>query len=125
MKVVHPGSLGLDVSNIVDHSLAELLTALSVGTTLFHVPVAIFIVASLPNASLTFARTGISIGSFCVPNEKLALACRQLRELHPFKLKLYGEVCNHTPASVAEVIFMLKALASVVELLLNVNVGAV
>ena len=54
-------------------------TAVAVGATLFRVPVASCAIDSFPATSLTFARNPIDSGSFCVPREKFALACRQLR----------------------------------------------
>ena len=68
MNVVHPGSLALDVSSIVDHSFAELLTALSVGATFVRIHVANF-VASFHALSFTLTRNDNDVGSFCVSNK--------------------------------------------------------
>ncbi len=64
MNVVHHGSVAFDVSNIVLHSFALLLTLYAVGATLFHVHVLVLEhVLSILSESLALNDTAYVHGS--------------------------------------------------------------
>ena len=118
-----PGSVALAVSNIGDHSVPVATTAFAVGATLIHVPVANITDDSFPNASLTFARNHVDVGSFCIPNEYILFPVHPIHVLPLSVLKLYGVALNPTPASTGLVILKFNPDASVVDPLLNTKVG--
>jgi hypothetical protein len=96
---------------------------LTVGDTFVHVPVANITDDSFPNASFTFARNNVDVGSFCVPNEYILFPVHPIHVLPLFILKLYGTVSNPTHASTGLVILKFNPAASVIDPLLKMKVG--
>ena len=97
----------------------------AVGAIFIHVYVAGIAADSFHKISLTFTCMVVVVGSFCIHNENVLVAVRQLRVTHQSVLKLYGRVCGHIHVSSVLVTIKLHAVASSDDQLLNVNVGTV
>ena len=97
----------------------------AVGAMFIHVYVADVATDSFHNISLTFTCMVVVVGSFCIHNENVLVAVRQLRVTNQSVLKLYGLICSPIHVSPVLVTIKLHAVDSSDDQLPNVNVGGV